>query len=292
MRYHPLTPYIFVGPMIAGLVIFRFGPILASLAISFTEWRGTVAPRFIGLENYQELMESEIFWEVMVNTLQFAAGFVPATMLLGFTLAVLVNQQIKGVAFFRGMYYLPAITSMIAVALVWNWIFQGRFGVVNYILRSWFGFTSPPNWLADRNTSLWVLVIVSAWKSAGFSMMIFLAGLKSVPNQLYEAARIDGADSWQQLLFITLPMITPVTFFVLILTIFEAFGTFEVTIAMTGGGPLNSSTTLPYYVYQNAFQFFRYGFASSAAYVLTIIVIIITVINFIFRRRWVQSDLY
>jgi multiple sugar transport system permease protein len=292
MYYRPYVPYLFVMPMILGLILFRFGPIVASFAISFTRWRGTIAPQFIGWGNYRELIESEVFWEVMLNTLVFAVFFVPATMILGLLLALLVNQKLPGIAVFRGMYYLPAITSMVAVALVWNWIFQGRYGVINYILRSQFGMMRPPNWLADSDTALAVLIIVSTWKSLGFPMMIFLAGLKSIPKTLYEAARIDGANGFQMFWRITLPLLSPVSFFVLIITIFESFSTFEVTLAMTEGGPLFASTTLPFYIYQNAFNFARYGFSSAAAYVLTIVVIIITALNFWYRRRWVQTDLY
>lgn len=289
MRYHKVTPYIFILPMLLGLILFRFGPILGSLAISFTRWRGTSSPTYIGMGNYTEALTSDVFWEVMNNTLLFALLFVPGTMLLGLVLALLVNQPLRGIDFFRGIYYLPAITSMVAVALVWNWIFASRFGILNYILRTVFAVSDPPRWVSDSSTALFVLIIVSVWKSAGLPMMVYLAGLKGIPQSLYESAKIDGAGAWQLLRYVTLPMLTPVTFFVLIITLFEAFGTFEVTFAMTGGGPLNASTTLPFYIYQNSFQFARYGFASSLAYVLMIVVVILTVINFWARDRWVTQ---
>lgn len=291
MRYRKITPYLFILPMLSGLILFRFGPILASFLISFTEWRGTVAPKFIGLQNYEELFSKAVFWEVLGNTLLFAAVYVPGVMILGLILALLVNQQLRGIAFFRGMYYLPAITSMVAVALVWNWIFATRYGILNHILRTYFS-ASPPAWLANADTALLVLIIVSIWKSAGLPMLIFLAGLKGIPGYLYEAAKIDGATRWQQLRFVTLPLLTPVTFFVLIISIFEAFRTFEVTYVMTGGGPLHQSATLSYYIYENAFQFFRFGFSSALAYILMVIVVIVTIINFRFRRRWVNQDVY
>ena len=289
MRYRKITPYLFILPMFLGLILFRFGPILGSLAISFTRWRGTSNPIFIGFGNYAEVLASDVFWEVMSNTLLFALLFVPGTMLLGLGLALLVNQPLRGIDFFRGVYYLPAITSMVAVALVWNWIFASRFGILNYVLRTVFSISDPPRWLSDSETALFVLVIVSIWKSAGLPMIVYLAGLKGIPKSLYESARIDGAGTWQILRHVTLPMLTPVTFFILIITLFDAFGTFEVTFAMTAGGPLNSSTTLPFYIYQNSFQFARYGFASSLAYVLMIVVVILTVINFRIRDRWVTQ---
>ena len=292
MRYARITPYLFVFPLALGLVLFRFGPIIASFLISFTEWRGTRPPEFVGLGNYAELFGSATFWLVVRNTLVFALAFVPGTVALGLGLALLVNQKLKGINFFRGIYYLPAITSMVAVALVWNWIFTSRYGILNHFLRTFLGVASPPNWLADANTALLVLIIVSVWKAAGLPMMIFVAGLKGIPAHLYEAAKIDGANGWQMFRHITVPMLTPVTFFVLITVLFEAFSTFEVTTAMTGGGPVYNSTTLSYFIYENAFQFFRYGFSSSAAYVLMMIVIAITVLNFRLRKRWVQADVY
>jgi multiple sugar transport system permease protein len=292
MRYRKSTPYLFILPMLLGLILFRFGPIIASFLISFTEWRGTVPPEFIGFGNYTELFNKPVFWEVLGNTLLFAAMFVPSVMILGLALALLVNQQLKGIAFFRGMYYLPAVTSMVAVALVWNWIFATRFGIINHILRTYLSIGKPPAWLSSADTTLLVLVIVSVWKSAGLQMLIFLAGLKGIPSYLYEAARIDGANRFQQFRHITLPMLTPVTFFVLIISIFEAFNSFEVTFVMTGGGPLHKSATLSYFIYENAFQFFRYGYSSAVAYVLMVIVIIITIINFRIRRSWVSQDAY
>lgn len=292
MRYAKITPYLFILPMLLGLILFRFVPIIASFLISFTDWRGTRPPVFVGLGNYAELINSPVFWTVFFNTFKFAALFVPGVMILGLALALLVNQKLKGIAFFRGVYYLPAITSMVAVALVWNWIFTSRYGIINHVLRTYFSVSSPPNWLSSADTALLVLVIVSIWKSAGLPMMIYLAGLKGIPAYLYEAARIDGANAWQQFRYITLPMLTPVTFFVLIITLFDAFGTFEVTFAMTQGGPLHASSTLPFYIYNNAFNFFRYGFSSALAYVLLLVVLAVTFVNFRYRSRWVVQDAY
>jgi multiple sugar transport system permease protein len=292
VRYRKSTPYLFILPMLLGLILFRFGPIIASFLISFTEWRGTAPPEFVGLDNYVELLDKEVFWLVLGNTVIFALLYVPGVMILGLTLALLVNQQLKGIAFFRGMYYLPAITSMVAVALVWNWIFATRFGILNHLLRTFLSIQSPPAWLASADTALLVLIIVSVWKSAGLPMLIFLAGLKGIPGYLYEAARIDGANRFQQFRHITLPMLAPVTFFVLIISIFDGFRTFEVTFVMTGGGPLHQSSTLSYFIYENAFQFFRFGYSSAVAYVLMVLVVIVTIINFRFRRSWVSQDVY
>jgi len=218
--------------------------------------------------------------------------YVPGAMILALIMAVLVNQKLRGIAFFRGLYFMPYITSMVAVAMVWNWIFSTRFGLLNNVLRNFLGATDVPAWLADKNYALLVLIIVTIWKTSGFQMMIFLAGLQGIPSHIYEAARIDGANRFQMFWRITLPLLSPVTFFVLIISIIEAFKTFEVTYAMTEGGPLNASTTLAYHIYQNAFVYNRMGYASSLAYVLMLLVGFITVINFGMRRRWVAQEVY
>ena len=291
MHYKRYTPYLFIGPMIIGLLLFRIGPIIAAFLMSFTRWNIRTEPVFLGLGNYAELLNSDTFWQVLGNTVVFALIYVPSVMILALVLAVLVNQKLRGIAFFRGLFFMPYITSMVAVAMVWNWIFSTRFGLLNNLLRGVFGVTDVPAWLADSETALLVLIIVTVWKTSGFQMMVFLAGLQGIPSQLYEAARIDGADRWQIFRRVTLPLISPVTFFVLVLSIIEAFKTFEVTFAMTEGGPLNASTTLSYYIYQNAFIYNRMGFASSLAYVLMALVGAITFVNFRARRRWVSQGI-
>lgn len=290
MHYRRITPYLFIGPMITGLLLFRIGPIIIAFVMSFTRWNIRTDPIFLGLANYQELFTSETFWQVLGNTVLFAVLYVPGVMLLSLVLAVLVNQQLRGIAFFRGLFFMPYITSMVAVAMVWNWIFSTRFGLLNNLLRNVFGVTNVPAWLADSQTALLVLIIVTIWKTSGFQMMVFLAGLQGIPSSIYEAARIDGAGRWQIFRRITLPLVSPVTFFVLILSIIEAFKTFEVTFAMTEGGPLNASTTLSYFVYQNAFIYNRMGYASSLAYVLMALVGAITLVNFRMRGRWVNQE--
>lgn len=289
MRYRKSTPYLFIAPMLVGLILFRLGPIIAALFISLTKWNVRTSPEFLGLANYSELFASDTFWLILKNTLIFAAAYVPGVMILALIMALFVNQKLRGIGFYRALFFMPYITSMVAVAMVWNWIFSTRFGVLNNVLRSLFG-TGNVAWLNEY--PLWVLVIVTIWKTSGFQMMIYVAGLQGIPAYLYEAARIDGATRWQQFRYITLPLLSPITFFILIFSIIAAFRTFEVTFAMTGGGPLNQSTTLAYYIYQNAFVFNRMGFASSLAYILMFIVGVITVLNFYGRRRWVIKDTY
>ncbi|MEX2542886.1 MAG: sugar ABC transporter permease [Trueperaceae bacterium] len=287
MRYRPYVPYLFIAPMLLGLVLFRLGPLFVSFAASFTDWNVISAPSWVGLRNYREMLASEAFWEVLGNTALYALFYVPGVMLLGLTLAVLVNQRLLGSTFFRGFFFLPYITSTVAVALVWKWIFATRFGLLNNLLYS-LGVERPPSWLGDPSYALIAVAVVAVWQHAGFQMLLFLAGLQNIDEGLKEAARIDGASESQIFRRITLPLLSPVTFFVLIISLFASAQTFEVTYALTGGGPQRASTTLAFFIYQNAFVHFRMGYASALAYVLMLLVGGLTLLNFALRRRWVS----
>jgi multiple sugar transport system permease protein len=289
VRYAKVTPYLFILPMLLGLLMFRLGPIIASFGISFTSWNVFSPPRWIGLDNYRQLLTSPIFWEVARNTVLFAAIFVPLVMVLGLSLALLVNQKLRGSTFFRGVFFMPYITSIVAVALAWKWILATRFGLLNNALIDLFGVRSPPSWLGDPAIALVSVAFVLAWQSAGFQMLLFLAGLQNIDESLKEAARIDGASNVQVLRYITLPLLSPITFFVLIISLIASSQTFEVTYALTGGGPQRASTTLAFFIYQNAFVHFQMGYASALAYMLLLFVGGLTAVNFIARRRWVYD---
>ena len=288
MRYAKFTPFLFILPMLVGLLIFRLIPIGFSFGISFTSWNIFSPPRWIGLENYRTLLQSPAFWEVARNTVVFALVFVPLVMGLGLSLAVLVNQKLRGSTFFRGVFFMPYITSIVAVALAWKWILATRFGLLNNALMDWFGVQHPPSWLGDPRYALFAVAFVLAWQSAGFQMLLFLAGLQNIDESLKEAAMIDGATKAQVFRHITLPLLSPITFFVLIISLIASSQTFEVTYALTGGGPQRASTTLAFYIYQNAFVHFQMGFASSLAYTLLLFVGGLTLLNFFLRRRWVH----
>jgi multiple sugar transport system permease protein len=277
--------------MMVGLFVFRLGPLLVAVLASFTRWNVQTPPRFLGMANYAELISSDIFWLVFRNTVLFALIFVPGVMIVSLLMAVMVNQTLRGIAFFRALYFMPYITAMVAVAMVWNWIFATRFGVLNWVLINVFSVSNPPAWLADRTWALPALAIVSIWKQVGFQMLIFLAGLQGIPQNLYEAAAIDGASRRNQFFRITLPLLSPITFFVFVITLIDAFKTFEVTYAMTGGGPNNASTTLAFYIYQNAFTFNRMGFAAALAMFLLVFVGLATVLSFRLRGRLVDYAL-
>ncbi|MFQ5593837.1 MAG: carbohydrate ABC transporter permease [Anaerolineae bacterium] len=291
MKHGRITPYLFVVPMIVGLFVFRLGPVAVAGLASFTRWNVQTPPRFLGLSNYSEAISSQTFWLVFKNTVVFSFIFVPGVMVLALLMAVMVNQKLRGIAFFRGLYFMPYITAMVAVAMAWNWIFATRFGVLNYFLKTFLHISNPPAWLADRTWALPALAIVSIWKQAGFQMLIFLAGLQGIPHSLYDAAAIDGANRRDQFFKITLPLLSPITFFVFVITLIEAFRTFEVTFAMTGGGPSNASTTLAFYIYQNAFVYGRMGFASALALLLLVFVALATLLSFKMKNRWVEYAL-
>jgi multiple sugar transport system permease protein len=291
MKHGKLTPYLFVLPTIIGLVVFRLGPTAVAAYASFTRWNIRTPPEFLALGNYSELISTETFWLVTRNTLLFTVIFVPGVMILALVMAMMVNQKIRGIAFFRALYFMPYITAMVAVAMVWRWIFATRFGVLNYALTTFFQIADPPAWLADKTWALPALAIVAIWKQVGFQMLIFLAGLQGIPGSLYEAASIDGASKRQQFFKITWPLLSPITFFIFVITVIDAFKTFEVTFTMTGGGPNNASTTLAYYIYQNAFTFGRMGYASALAMFLMLIVGITTFISFRMKGRLVEYAL-
>ncbi len=288
MRYRKITPYLFILPMVTGLVVFRYYPIVSVVVNSFRRWQMPAPPYWIGLGNYREMLGSAQFWLVTKNTFAFAGLYVPGVVIGALAMALLIHQKIPGISFFRGLFFMPYITSMVAVAMVWNWIFATRFGVLNHFLKIFFHVTDPIAWLADKRYALLVLIIVSVWKTMGFQMLVFLAGLQAIPRSLYEAARVDGATGRQVLFRITLPLLSPVTFFVVVNSIIQAFRTFEVTYAMTQGKPLYASATLAYYVYENAFRFQRMGFASGLACMLVLFVALVTLVNFLFKDRWVH----
>lgn len=288
MKYKKYTPWLFLIPTLLGLIIFRLGPMLAAGAASFTRWNVFSPPEWIGLSNYNELFNSEIFHLILKNTLIFSGLFVPGVMVLALFLAVLVNNKLKGMTFFRGLFYLPVITSVVSIGVIWSWILSPRFGLLYQLVNKFFNIARLPSLLGQPEYALFTLIFVYVWKMAGYQMILFLAGLQNIPQMYYESATIDGASVWQKFRYITLPLLTPTTFFVLIISIIMSLKTFELTYIMTQGGPNYASTTLIYSIYVNAFKHFRMGFASAMSYVLFIIVAVFTYLNFKFKKRWVH----
>jgi multiple sugar transport system permease protein len=281
-----LEPYLYVLPTIVGLLLFSAGAVAVSFFMSFTQWDIVSSPEWVWLDNYVNLWRSDLFWEVFGNTLYFIFLAVPLSVVSSLALALVANTGLRGITFFRTAYFLPVVSSMIAVALVWSWIFNPEYGLLNYLLHLLFGIRGPA-WLDSTSWALPAMVIVTVWKGLGYSMVIFLAGLQNIPQDLYSAATIDGAGVWKRFRHITLPMLSPTTFFVLVITLINSFQVFEQTYVLTKGGPANSTLTMSYYIYQNAFQFFQMGKAAALSYVLFALIFGVTLMQFKVQKRWV-----
>jgi len=284
--YKPWDPLLFLIPTLLGLIFFRVGPIIVSFLISFTNWDILKKPQILGLENYKELFQSSAFYQVFGNTITFSFIYVVGVTVSGLLLALLLNQKLKGMKFFRSAFYTPVVTSAVAVGIIWSWILSPKYGILT-ILLSKMGITSP-YWLGDPTFALFTVALIQVWKMSGYYMIIFLAGLQNIPESLKEAATIDGAGKIKTFFKITLPLLTPTTFFVLSISIIDSFKNFELIYAITRGGPQNSTNTLVYDVYLNAFVYYRMGYSSALAYVLLAIVALITAFNFYGKKRWVK----
>lgn len=278
-------PYLYLLPTIIGLLLFSAGSVIATFFISFTRWPIVTSPQWVGLGNYRAIIHSPLFWQVFRNTLYFVLLAVPLSITASLAAAVLVNRHIRGIHFFRTVYFLPVVSSMVAVALVWSYIYNPEYGVLNYLLK--FVGIRGPAWLYDARWAIPAMVLVTVWKGLGYSMVIFLAGLQNIPEELYEAAALDGAGSSRRFWRITLPMLSPTLFFVLVITLINSFQVFEQTYVLTRGGPANATLTLSYHIYENAFQFFQMGYASAESYVLFAFVFVITLVQFKLQHRWV-----
>lgn len=271
-------------PNLLGFLMFLLLPVLATFAISFSSWNLTDSFQLNGVDNYRELFRDPVFAKVFGNTLYFTLVSVPIGIVLSLFLAVFLNQKLRFVRFYRAAFFLPVISSMVAVSVIWQWIYNPEFGLLNYAL-SWFGIDGPA-WLTSTHWAMPAVIITSLWKSLGFNMLIFLAGLQSISDSYYEAADIDGARWYSKFARITLPLLSPTTFFVTVMSFINSFQVFDTAYLMTQGGPARSTSVLVYYVFQNAFQYFRMGYASALAYVLFFIVMLITFIQFWRQRKW------
>ena len=264
-----LWPLLFLFPTIVGLLVFRLVPIFWSFALSFAEWQIFDTPTFAGLSNYIDIFTSPTTLRIFVVQAGFTAMYVPGSVILALGLAVILNSGLRGMAFFRGAFFLPYITSTVAVTLVWRWIFSTRFGLLNNAL-DWFGIDQNPAWLADPMFALPAVAIVSIWKDAGFYMLLLLAGLQTINSEYYDAAKVDGATAWQRFRKITVPLLSRSLFFVIIIALIRSTQTFEITFALTDGGPNGATTTLAFAIYKTAFIDFDMGFAAALSYVLVL----------------------
>lgn len=280
--------WFFLAPTLFGLTFGTLGPVLAAIGISFTKWDVLTAPIFSGIDNYIQLISDPTFKKSIINSLFYVLGTVPAATVLGLLLALLLNQKLRGITFYRTAYFLPVVSSTVAVALVWSWIYSKDFGLLNYLLK--FLGLQPVAWLTSTRYAMPALIIMGIWGLLGEGMIIFLAGLQGISQSYYEAAEVDGANSWRKFLYITLPLITPSMFFYFIITMINAFQAFEQIYVMTRGGPSNATTTMVYYIYNNAFRNFRMGYASAQAIGLFLIVMVLTLVYWRLQDKWVVYD--
>lgn len=281
-----LKGYLFILPNFIGFIIFMGLPILMGLVISFTNYDGFKTFDFVGLSNYGKLFQDEYFKVSLMNNFIYTAVTVPCTILIALLIAVALNVGIKGTGFFRTMFFFPNISSMVAVGIVWSMIFHPTRGPLNLFLHQ-LGMDNPPQWLVSSGTALISVMIVAVWKQAGYYMVIILAGLQSIPAQLYEAAKIDGANSIKRFFYITLPMLSPTMFMVTILSLISSFQVFDLISIMTEGGPGRATNVLVYRIYQEGFKYLNFGYASAMAYFLFLIILIITLIQFRGQKKWV-----
>jgi multiple sugar transport system permease protein len=281
--------YIFASPWILGLIFLFGGPILASLGISFTSWTGVSAEslQWVGLENYRALFNDKLFWTSLQNTFFYAFGSVTLGVTLALAIALLMNQGVPGTNIFRTIFYLPSITQGVAVAIMWVWILNPQVGLLNYGL-SLLGVKGP-GWLTSQQWALPALVLMSLW-GIGSAMVILLAGLQGVPQSLYDAARIDGAGLWGQFRHVTLPMISPALFLVIVTSTVASFQIFTNVAVMTQGGPGTATMVYVFYLYQNAFTYFRMSYGSALAWMLFVVVSILTWIQFKAGSKWVYYE--
>lgn len=282
-----LTFYLCISPWIAGLLLFVLGPMLASLAISFTRWDLLSPPRFVGLRNYERMLADPLFWQSLKVTALYTLLYVPTELVGGLALALLMNQRVPGIAVFRTIFYLPSVISGVAFVVVWMWIFHPEAGLLNAFLAL-FGIAGP-RWLTDPDTALIALWMMSLW-GLGRAAVIYLAGLKNVPRELHEAARIDGAGTWQAFRHVTLPLLTPTIFFNLVLSLIATFQTFTSAYVATDGGPLDATLFYVLYLYRQAFQRFNMGYASALAWVLFALILVLTLLVVRSADRWVYYE--
>lgn len=289
-----LTGFLFILPSLTGFLLFIFIPIILSLGMSFTSWdivSGFKNIKFVGLENFKKMFTDTYFLKTLKNNMVYTLMFVPLTVITGLLLAVAMNRELYGKTALRVIFFLPYITNIVAISIVWMALLQPMNGPINKFLQS-LGIQNLPMWLASSKTAMISIVIVNVWLHAGYALVLFMGALQGVPKDLYEAADIDGASPVRKFFSVTLPMISPTTFFVLITTIIDSFKVFGTVNLMTQGGPDGDATSvIVFNIYQNAFRYYKMGYASAMSWVLFAMVFIVTLIQWRGQKRWVGYSL-
>jgi multiple sugar transport system permease protein len=276
----------FLAPTLIGLAILSAGPILATLAISLTRWDLLTAPKLTGLDNYAALVSDDRFLIALRNTFFYTAVSVPVGLTIAFGLALALNTKVRGISFIRTAYFLPVVTSTIAIALVWQWIYSADSGLLNETL----GLVGIPSqkWLSDPTLAMPAIIAMSIWQGLGVNVIIFLAGLQAIPSDLLDAASVDGAGSRARLRNVTLPLLTPAVFFTGVLSLISSFQVFDQIFVLAKPRPTEATITVVYFIYENGFKFFKMGYASAASWILFLIVALFTTIYFWSQNRWVH----
>jgi len=281
--------YLFVAPMFIGTSVLVLFPILASVVLSFTDWNivtGYKNANYVGLANYQELLTNSLFLKSLKNNLVILLS-IPVTLIISLTMAVLINRYVYFKGLFKVIYFMPFISSAVAVAIVFRVLFHPTRGPINQLLMS-LGIDSPPGWLADPKFALLSVMLIMVWTSIGFNLIIYLAGLQNIPKELYESAQIDGASAWYQFTRITVPLVSPTTFLLLVAGMISSFKIFDLILVLTNGGPGNSTITPVVFLYQKAFIDLKTGYASAISMVIFAIILLITLIQFAVQKKWVN----
>lgn len=276
--------WLFVLPAFAGILVFIVIPVICSFGLSFAHWDLINPVAFAGLENYREIFRGPLFFKILINTFVFAVSTSVLGVILPLILAGILNSKIRASEFFKTAYFLPFITPMIVIGIVWEWIFDPNIGLLANILNLHI------NWLYDPNWAMPALIIVSVWKLVGYNMIIFLASLSGISNSMFEAAKIDGAGVFQTFKNVTVPLMAPSIFFVVIITAVSSFQIFDLIYIMTQGGPLDSTNVMVYAIYKNAFEYFNIGKASAIAYVLFFIILTLTLVQWSLRKKLVYNE--
>ena len=274
----------FILPNFIGFAVLTLVPVIALFYIAFTDWNAFGTAKWVGLDNFSRLVSDGSFRVALWNTVYYTAFHIPLTLGLSLALALLLNRKMRGVAFFRTAAFFPYVTSIVAIALVWNMLFSPEFGPINQFLGA-LGVGNLPGWTTTADWSMPAVIIVGTWREMGYYMLLFLAGLQTIPPELYEAARVDGASPWQRFLHITLPCLRPTTFFVTVMLTIGSFKVFDLILVMTNGGPGQSTLVLSQYIYTKGFVENKLGYASAVSIVLFLICISITVVQFIVNKR-------
>ena len=281
---------LFLLPSLTGLLLFMIGPILASLGLAFSSWDPLLPAtfNFTGLANFVNLFSDPNFWAALGHTFAYLAGYIPLVLVTGLGAALLLNRRLAGQTLFRAAFFTPVISAWVAVALLWSWIFNPQYGLINFLLGL-VGIQGP-TWLFDPDWAMLAIIITSVWKDTGYLMAMFLNGLQNIPDEYYEAASIDGANSRARFWYITLPMLSPTTFFALIISLISSFQVFDQVWIMTGGGPAGATSTLVEQIVNNAFRYNRMGYAAALSWVLFLLVFLATIIQSRLQKRWVVYE--